>query len=114
MSDSPDELTRVITAAGGGGGIAALVMTLFGWSAKRNVATLDTKLTELSSDVKNLLSELRRYDNALVGLTKDVGYLQAEVSKLADRIDGLNSWWKSEFSEHKQVVQELVEKAKRQ
>lgn len=86
----------------------AIVWSLFGWSAKRNVAALDQKLTDLSGDVKNLLSELRRYDNALVGLTKDVGYLNAEVAKLSERIDGLNGWWKSEFSEHKRGVHDRL------
>lgn len=123
MSDNPEDLTKLVTAATGGGGVVAFLFSLVGWSAKRNVAQLDSKLTELSSDLKNVLNEIRRHDATMVGLLKDVSYLQAESTRNTNRTDGLAEFWKKEFSEHRKFVHdrhneimahvlELVETAK--
>lgn len=85
-----------------------LIMGLFGWSARRNIAQIDDKLEGLDRKVESLLAELRRYDVALIGLNKDVGYLSAEKDKLEGRVSGLQSFWKQEFDSLKKEIHEAL------
>lgn len=98
----------MVAAAGGGGGLVGLIMGLFGWSARRNIAQIDDKLEGLDRKVESLLAELRRYDVALIGLNKDVGYLSAEKDKLEGRVSGLQSFWKQEFDSLKKEIHEAL------
>lgn len=109
MASNPDDLTSLAAAAGGGGGFVGLIMGLFGWSARRNIAQIDDKLEGLDRKFEAMLSELRRYDVALIGLNKDVGYLSAEKDKLEGRVSGLQNFWKEEFATLKKEIHDALE-----